>query len=221
MAIRVNEVEDHATVVANLLKWHDNATEEEYAIGVTWYAMARTIAVDISAGTEYSVEQVCHVIAALSPAMDWSGKNDTIVADIVEAHSKGIDLMTLNWPVRNYDTIRKIKGILEYKGSNVLEATYLNKKGEIRPAISGTKVTSFGRNIYGNYNPITLDAWMGRVAVDNPTRLYKDSGFNSDGKGAYALVAAALTEAASLRGLTNAQFQAVVWESIRNKHTKR
>jgi hypothetical protein len=188
------------------------ATEQDILIGMGWYAKARMYAESLAAGSPYTLEQCMGILAVVSPGTDWAGKNDSVPAQIINVHASGKHLCKVGpegpdstWPFRSYDCIKKAQRILD---------------GDLT-AIKGNKVTAFYRNISGNYDPPTIDGWMVKIALAEPKKKWGELGINSDGPGAYKVLADALRASAGRVGMTNGQFQAVCWESYRRKHTVR
>ncbi len=59
-------------VLARLLACYDSASIDERTSGLQWYAKAHAYATDLARSYSYTVPQVCGVIAALSPGLDWT-----------------------------------------------------------------------------------------------------------------------------------------------------
>lgn len=205
MGVRIAELPRHEDMVENFTRYFVAADAENVKVGAAWYKQAEIMAENIAAGTAYTKDQVIRLVAVISPALDWSGKNDTLPADMLNYHAAGRDLVNGSWPLRSYDSVRKAQRILD---------------GDL-DAIRGNKVTRFARNIAGDYSCATIDAWMVRAALDQPKRKYTDCGINSDGRGVYVRIEAALIEAAQAVNMPPAQVQAIIWEDVRVKNTIR
>lgn len=227
MGIKVPEVKA-VDVAKNVRDLFNAATPEDIAAGVSWYRDNAERIADKAIALGFNPETGFAVAAVLSPGMDWTS-NLRYALEMLEDFRRDGTIIDNGkaYSCMNYDTVRKANGLMLTDSKSPLDATYHTpgnhqRKAGDYAALSGRKVSSFYRNFAGEYgvesgdsNAATLDAHMGRAVMGDPNRLYKNSGFPTNGAGAYAHCEPILQQVAAEFGLKTCELQAVVWLVVR------
>jgi hypothetical protein len=188
---RTRTIPSHGEMVSRIVTIAASAAPSEIAAGAVWYANGRAFAETLATGTRYSVDQVCGVIAALSPQCPWS-QNKAWAEALVKAHAGYEDCPA----VSTGDNRRKAWRILN---------------GECPTAVlGGPKVTAFYANLIGDSSFVTVDLWAYYVATGE--KLPSSRGVP---KWAYVPIQQAYHEAARLLHLAPAVVQAATWVAAR------
>lgn len=169
----------------SLTHWYRLATIEDEIEGLTWYDDAYHLACELSEQTGYTVEQVAGVIAAYSINQGWSGNVTLVKRALLEGVFEGMKMV-----------IKKVELILACDGDVDCILNILN----------GEKIKNFFLNIIGKFTGVTLDRWALRAlgrSYDRATPLQ------------YKKDAAKYKEIATKFGYSPAQFQAIIWVSVR------
>lgn len=200
MSIPVKALPTHDVMVANILDVYERASKEDLAEGLAWYNDALRLAQSLSAGTEYTTEQMVGVIAVISPRLNWD-KNSIYPSHIVSYHTGGN---------REVETWRESPE----KG---MSCTYKRRRqamaildGDDPMLYLGQKTSSFYLNILGDESAVTVDSWAVRVAFNDPTLQ------GNPGGPAYQKIADAYRDAADRVGIAPRDLQAAVWVAFRN-----
>jgi hypothetical protein len=178
-------------------KWIDRATPEQIQFGKTWYLDARIFAGELAQDSPYTLEQVAHVIAALSPQCDW-GHNMDSAARLVKAHAAG---------ERTIDRYPGYKTNM-VKGFDILD-------GDLT-VLRGPKVTAFKNAILGDMSLAVIDVWASRTARDKETNLaYAFRDDETPGRVEMRAMQEAYRRAAAARGMAPGEAQASAWLCIK------
>ena len=186
---------DHIPMARRLRAILDSATDQEWAEGTYWYAVAHSFAAELADRYGVSVECAAGVIAALSPRLSWTMNQraaETLFAsgDAPVLHSN------------------KAKALQILAGQNPLTV------------LGGAKVRAFYACIV---SPVADAVCVDRHAVDAAVG-YKGTDKSRkflDRVGAYESVAAAYRVTADRYGISPAQCQAIVWVVWRGVHGNR
>jgi hypothetical protein len=181
-----------ATMQARIVDAVTLCNPAELAEGVKWYGEAREYARTLAAGTPFTWEQVCGVLAALSPQVSWAQNKDW-ARMIVEAKAK--------WA---YEIPAVSTGNNRAKAWRCLDSG-VNPTSVIR----GPKVTAFYANMIGDHAYVTVDVWAFYVATGIKLRQNQ-----SVPKWAYPLVVQAYKNAAAELGIEPDECQAAAWGSV-------
>lgn len=180
------------TLTRRLVTLWQQATPEEMAEGMSWYDAAYSLTVAMSEQYGHTPTQCAYVIAALSPNTSWV-QNMAAAVNACEGHRDMVDPSF--WKGVSYPANK-------YKARDILD-------GDLT-ALSGPKVTQFGRAIAGDPDACTVDIWMQR-ACDMPS----DSAPN---KTQHKAIRKAIESGARAADVSVRDFQAVVWTVIRNRN---
>lgn len=174
----------------NILTVLENATPDQHASGMDWYAFAHTFATDIAAG---DIVRGAGVIAALSPQKEW-GLNMRLAA---RAFAEGV--ATGNTGNCN----DKANAILA--GANPLDVLG-----------NGLKTRNFYLNILdpSDAHPVTIDRHAYDIALGERAVGNKRLGLTPT---RYDAFCEAYRVAASVAGILPQQLQAVTWETWRSQ----
>lgn len=178
----------------NIIDTFNRATTETKQAGLLWYAEANAFAQGLAWDYKLSLEQVCDIIAALSPACSWE-VNKADAKRIIEAYYHrglaGAQAVT----VSSY-------GPNKTKALNILNA------GFALSSANGLKTWNFSANIllpiYSDY--VTIDRHAKRVydgVIQNGSVVVSPK--------EYAIIKQAYKDAAKELGLIPCQLQAVTW----------
>jgi hypothetical protein len=126
-------------VVNRFVALYSQATEQERALGESWYVEARSVARAMAHDNSVSLATACGVIAALSPRLHWS-RNVTVAE------------MCLSGIVPT--------GVFR---ANLDKATAIRDGARPLSVLSGPKVRAFYRALMGHDAPV-IDVWMQRAA---------------------------------------------------------
>lgn len=191
-----------AAMTRRILAWHDRATDAERHDGMTWYDDARRFAGALAEATPYTLAQVAHVVAALSPQCTWD-ENMRAAALACTLHAEG----------RHDAEGDTLPGYVGYR-ANVAKAWRI-LDGDLS-ALRGPKVTAFAGAIVGDMSHVTVDVWATRTARDG-RRALAFHAWDDEMPGAveHRAIAEAYRRAAALRGITPSAMQAVVWVAVR------
>lgn len=180
----------------NLRMYFDLATTEHIRNGMQWYATAYQICESIEAELDnlYDVEIIAAVISALSPRNKWD-RNIIDAKAVLSAVMDGLDPDDVS--VCTFST-NKLKAFEIAKGS-----VSINR--------SSRKTFSFVQNIaHLDENYVTIDVWHLRAMFGKTV----ESGLTP---ARYDELAKITIEEAKQVGLTGYQYQAIIWECIRDR----
>jgi hypothetical protein len=137
--------------VRNVTRVYRNATPEQIAKGVEWYARARRIAVELD---PTNVPRAAAVLALTSPLTPW-GRNVFLAREAYRMHAAGEDVATL---------------LPTLKGNARKVARVLNGEAPA-DVVSGLKVTAFWLTIADPTNPhaVVVDRHAYDIAVGKVT----------------------------------------------------
>lgn len=179
----------------NLKYFYDKATEEDKASGKAWYYKAHEFCARNAVQYGYNVETVAAVISALSPRNKWE-RNLIDAESVLNAvrnniPEEEIKVCTFNKNKEKAFNIARLKQVI---GSDAL------------------KTYAFLQNIANlNEKYVTIDIWHQRAAFNK----MRDINLN---KGVYLELQKITIEEAKERNLKGFEYQAIIWESIRNDH---
>lgn len=203
---KMNKVKD------NLNHWYNLATIEEIRKGRNWYFNAFVEGEFIAITFDIPIEKVIGVIAALSPNNKWE-RNLKDAYNICDHY---------NSSANNYDSVK----VCTYDSNKkkAIEILNINDNGdendhfvpEIKKILNGRKIVSFFDNIVNHElgrkssKRVTIDRWHLRVCFDQMKEVnLTDKIYNE-------LEKITLKKAAE-KGLKGFEFQAIIWEVIRNQ----
>lgn len=171
----------------------DSATESDVQEGMTWYSSAQEYARLLSAQTGYTLQQVCGVIAALSPQKAWE-RNKRIAKQF---------LLGQPVPDQTQANLRKASRILAGEDpEDVLRSKY-----------GYFKTLNFYRNLIGADCYVCVDRHTAAVATGNPKTNVRHSN--------YERIAQAYRKVAQILHITPSQAQAVAWVAWRRQYGKK
>lgn len=183
----------HGAMVERIVNAVTLCNPAELAAGIKWYGAAREYAATLATGTTYTTEQVCGVLAALSPQCPWN-QNKEWARQIVAAK------VAYAWAIPAVSTTNNRKKAWACLEQNANPAAVLG----------GPKVTAFYNNLIGDASAVTVDVWAFYVATG-----IKLTQNQSVPKWAYPLVVEAYKAAARELHITPAEAQAAAWVYIR------
>lgn len=154
-------------------------THDEMQDAKTWYASAKCHAHAISFTMNIPLENAASVISAFSPRVQWNRN------------------MALAWQFATGQTVR----CLTISKRNAEKATSMGFA-----ALNGQKTNAFARNIAGDLDAVTIDAWM-----------LRPFGLKEANKTNYRTLADAIRTVAREVNMTPADLQALIWVRLRGK----
>ena len=188
-------------IIKRLDKWFDAATEEEVKTGFYWYEDFHLKMLDIQVEVKRgdfipSLFQVSAVFAALSP-------NNKVDRNLMDAE-------TVLRAVRDGLQPEDVK-VCTYNANKFKAFLFARNSAEINRSLSKSpKVKAFVENV-GNLNSdfVTIDIWICRAIGIKPSYLTAKR---------YQFIQLAMMERAKELGMFGYQYQAIIWESIRNNY---
>lgn len=178
----------------NLSTYFDLATAEQIKGGKNWYRNANNICRKLSTDN-YTPEQVAGVISALSPRNKWE-RNIEDADTVLSAVAKG--LLPEDIKVCTFNT-NKFKAFEIAKGKRTI-----NKNSR--------KTYAFIRNIaYLDPERVTVDVWHLRACFGKTI----DTGLTPK---RYDIIEKITLEEAHKVGLEGYEYQAIVWEVVRDRN---
>lgn len=186
--------DEQGQATRRIIRLFSDATDEELAYGLTWYAEANTYASELGELHGYSTDAVAGVIAALSPQTEWGLNKRKAEQFLAEGDTTGFTLGR-----------GRARAIVE-EGLSPLDV------------LGGPKVRAFYSNIADPASSTAvaidrhaLDAVLGFVGTDKTRKVL-------DRKGAYEEVADVYRSAARNLGVAPHVVQGVVWAVWRNRY---
>ncbi len=177
----------------SLDKWFNIATDEEIKNGRKWYADANQIIKEIA--NQFNTTEIiaASVLSALSPRNKWEQNiKDTI--KVFQAIKDGKSAEQIK--VCTFHT-NKFKAFEIAKGNKTITK-------------DSQKTFAFVNNIAHLYNNfVTIDVWHLRACFNKT--------MGSCGRLAYEQIQKLTIKKADKLGLKGYEYQAIIWESIRNK----
>lgn len=130
----------------NVQAWIDKLQEHHWQDGKVWYKHANQLCQNLSTETGLALENVCGILAALSPQVSWN-----------------INIRSCESIVRTGKIDKDYTG---YKAN--VEKAYLCLSGNPLDILGGQKVRAFYSNILDptKSTDVTIDVHMGRVLFD-------------------------------------------------------
>ena len=177
----------------SLDKWFNMATDEEIKNGRKWYADANQIIKDIA--NQFNTTEIiaASVLSALSPRNKW------------EQNIK--DTIKVFQAIKDGKTAEQIKVCTFH--TNKFKAFEI-AKGNKTITKDSQKTFAFVNNIaHLDNNFVTIDVWHLRACFNKT--------MGSCGKLAYEQIQKLTIKKADKLGLKGYEYQAIIWESIRNK----
>ena len=178
-----------------LRTYFDLATEKHIEDGMLWYSQANKLVNDLS--LEFDIctpEQIAGIISALSPRNKWE-RNIYDTTQVLRAVEKGKDLEDIK--VCTFNTNK-------YKAFDIA-------RGNLAIDRSSRKTYSFVKNIANlDSDYVTIDVWHLRAMFGKTV----ESGLTPS---RYDELAKITIEEASEVGLLGYQYQAIIWECIRER----
>ena len=178
----------------NLRTYFDLATTEQIESGRNWYRNAQTICKTLS-GDDYTPEQVAGVISALSPRNKWERNiedAETVLSAVIDG------LLPEHVKVCTFNT-NKFKAFEIAKGDRTID-------------ITSRKTYAFIRNIaHLDPNRVTVDVWHLRACFGKTI----DTGLTPK---RYDIIEQITLEEAHKVGLEGFEYQAIIWEVVRDRN---
>jgi hypothetical protein len=175
-----------------IVRLFEQATDDELAYGLSWYARAHELAAGLAAEHHMTVSDVAAVIAALSPRSDWPQNIARARQLLAEGDTYGLTL-----------------------GRNKARAIVAG--ADPASVLGGPKIQAFWRNIADPLNSTAVtvdshayDAAAGMVTCDRARKAL-------DRKGEYDRIADIYRSAARHLGVAPHVVQSVVWVVWRNR----
>jgi hypothetical protein len=156
-------------------------TDSERDKGRAWYPQVHAMIRKLARETGTTRNRAAAIFSVYSTNNSWKG-NQTMARNACLGNPRGMK-----------SVLAKVERVLA--GENPSKV------------ITSDKLRNFYRNLAGDYNAVTVDRWMARLA---------DADNGSQPNGArYAHIAQAIREAAEDVGETPAAMQAILWVAIR------
>lgn len=186
------------SVFKKLSALYDLTNTDEIVSGKTWYRQAHDFAVEISLKYSVPLENVCGVIAAISPAVFWD-LNKRQAENLISAYKTGID------PA---DVILSTYGDQKKKAVAILTADKTDIAGILGK--QARKTIAFYRTLLNPddiKNDVVIDRWIVRaVGFD---------GIQGNSLLAiYSYIAADIRLIAGKKNVLPCEFQAIIWLTI-------
>ena len=178
----------------NLEYFYNESLKDERNNGINWYKDANNFCKDLSSKYNLDTQVIASVLSALSPRNKWEqNKKDTI--KVIEAHLNNVSPEDVK--VCTFHT-NKFKAFDILKGAKVIE-------------YKSRKTYSFVMNVGKlDYEFVTVDVWHLRACFDK--MIIKKSVTPLE----YDQIVEVTKNVAKKYGLKGFEFQAIVWEQIRN-----
>lgn len=154
-------------------------THDEREDAKTWYKSAKCNAYAISFTMDIPLENAASIISAFSPRVQWTRN------------------MSLAW---QFATGQDVKCL----GNSIRAAQRAKMSGF--SALKGLKTNAFARNIAGDLDCVTIDAWM-----------LRPFGLKAVNKTNYRTLSDAIRTVALEVNMTPADLQALIWVRLRKK----
>jgi hypothetical protein len=180
-----NKMLSSKTIRANLRNVYRAANENQITAGTEWYFEGESFVRSLALRSGHTPEQIATVVAHLSPRQSWV-RNKAMTVELVET------------------------GTTRGLGACIARATNALNHSDPLSTLNGPKTRSFGLNLLGRYETVTVDVWAYRAACPS-------GNIENMGAKEYALISDAYIATAKYFGITPAQFQAIVWVAIRGK----
>ena len=190
--------------VRNILKLYRQATNEDTANGVEWYARAERMAEFIAGAAGLPLPTVIGVMAALSPNNRWE-RNCKDAATMCRAWQNGESMDSFK--VSCYNTMKaKAWAILDLG---------LTDDEDILSHLNGQKIRSFYSNIRG-LDEVTIDGHALNIARGKREGLTSDK--TNMGKREYRSMQEAYVRAAKRVNVKPHVLQAITWTTWKRIH---
>ena len=170
---------------SNLRRRFDNASDIDISAGMSWYEDGNLFVRKTAIEYGHTNEQIATAVAHLSPRQSWN-RNKTMTTELVST------------------------GTTRGLGACIARATNALTHDEPLSTLKGPKTRSFGLNLLGRYETVTVDIWAYRAAV--PSGDIEKMGIRE-----YRAIESAYIATAKHYGISPAQFQAIVWCATRGK----
>ncbi len=182
-----------AKVRANLREIFNSATQVDLVAGCNWYASAHKICLDYAVEFDTTTERVAQIMSALSPNNKWE-RNIKDTRIVLEAVRGGVPA--------------ELVKVCTFH-SNKFKA-FAIARGELNIIATSPKTFAFVRNIGAlDETKVTIDLWHLRACfgatIETGLTLKR-----------YRELERITIEEAKKVGLKGYEFQAVVWEALRN-----
>lgn len=182
---------------ANITKWLNRASPEEWVHGLLWYPTAGVECQELSRLTGLSRASVCGVVAAISPMTRWE--------------------YNIRWA---YNVIKGSGPCAAYK-ANIEKAKLIAAGRDPMEVLSGDKVTAFYDLLLhgGESESCCIDSVAILAAMDYTPKLASSDKVSDvfRRKSQMARIREAYKQAGYRRGLRPSQAQAIVWTTYRNR----
>lgn len=178
----------NTTIYNNLREIYRDATDEEFEAGLNWYSDANA-AIGVMA-TEVGIPHIrmAGIVAALSPRVRWATNLDAAIRMARAAKRRKAQPIVAGLPI------------------NRNRAWKIARTGDYHRNIIGPKVSAFFRNLIGDMDAVTIDAWMLNAA-----------GVDYANVGNRQAIEFAVRRIAEEADLTPAQVQAIIWTVVRDR----
>lgn len=188
----VKVVQDHFDAMANNIRETvESATDEQVALGMSWYYEAHDFALELAEEYDLTVEQSAGVISVLSPNVRWT-TNKTIAGMLLQDHDATIAAYPLS----------KGKALDIIDGRHPVDIIGRESK----------KTLHFYRNILApdDNHHVTIDVWAMRGLLGDPD-VHRDDCRLSNTPGKYDVCASVFRALAHEMRILPSQVQAIAW----------
>jgi hypothetical protein len=193
------DLPEHKEMVKNILYIFSTASPDDMAEGMNWYANAHEECRRIADKYNIDFTTIVALVSVISPGLMWGG-NITMPEKVIDLWERGVPVEDWEgfacWPTNLHKAVRILDGDLT--------------------AMNGLKVEAFFANIIGETEPVTIDRWAIRVALDDP---HLNGGkIAPSGKQVYNAISDAYREVGRIVYQEAMDVQAVTWCVLRNKY---
>jgi hypothetical protein len=202
MSLKMVDLPDHKTMVKNVLYVYSTASPDDMSEGMNWYSEAFNYCKRVSEDYGIDIDRVVALVSVISPGLIWGG-NLTIPEKIIDLWQRGV-------PVHEWQGFQCWPKNLE-KAETILN-------GDLS-VMNGPKVNAFFRNIKGETEPVTIDRWSIRVAMDDPK--LGGGQIEPSGKQVYEALVNVYKEVGEIVGQEACDVQAVTWTVYRYMYNGR
>jgi hypothetical protein len=209
--MKLSEIKTQRSAIKRRVKkMYNNALPNIRQKSLNWYSEANSYAQELHQKYEISVEKICAVISALSPAVSWE-INKTDAENMLEIYVNFGELEDVQFSTYGQNAFKAWEILNDYQVQTFEEIynKYFNKK-------TGQKTANFFANILQPFNPnfVTID----RHQLSICKNLKKTGGSQVvSSKGAYDLLKEIHIESAKELGILANQLQAVTWSAFRTQ----
>ncbi len=192
----------------NLLDKFHASNDDVRHWGTQWYDTASDYVNNLADVTGLSSEQVAGVMAAFSPRTSWD-KNTALATHFL-----------LNYDPNNPDSIKNFPGLKANldRAKRIMAGPgdYESVLAALGNDAEAPKIRSFYKNMMGDKDAVTIDAWMARAIMGKGHDMAdKDLAAQSlSWAGAYDKMSEAVRQAAKELNISPRELQAIIWTHV-------